>query len=67
MSNFGLYKALDEVGIRYEKTKVGDRFVYENMSQNGFASQPCSTTNFWRDSIWVDPHLSLMLVPFGSL
>ena len=31
MSNFGLYKALDEVGIRYEKTKVSDRFVYENM------------------------------------
>lgn len=37
MSNFGLYKALDEVGIKYEKTKVGDRFVYENMSQNGFS------------------------------
>ena len=37
MSNFGLYKALDEVGIRYEKTQVGDRFVYENMSQNGFS------------------------------
>ena len=35
MSNFGLYKALDEVGIRYEKTKVGDKYVYENMSQNG--------------------------------
>ncbi len=37
MSNFGLYKALDAVGIKYEKTKVGDRFVYENMSQNGFS------------------------------
>ena len=37
MSNFGLYKALDEAGIKYEKTKVGDRFVYENMSQNGFS------------------------------
>lgn len=36
MSNFGLYKALDRCGIRYEKTKVGDRFVYENMSENGF-------------------------------
>lgn len=34
MSNFGLYKALDEFGIRYEKTDVGDRFVYENMLQN---------------------------------
>lgn len=36
MSNFGLYKALDEVGIGYEKTAVGDRFVYENMAQNGY-------------------------------
>ena len=31
MSNFGLYKALDKVGIEYEKTKVGDKYVYENM------------------------------------
>ncbi|MDY3832017.1 MAG: phosphoglucosamine mutase, partial [Candidatus Ventricola sp.] len=36
MSNIGLYKALDEEGIEYEKTKVGDRFVYENMVQNGY-------------------------------
>ena len=35
MSNFGLYKALDELGIGYEKTKVGDKYVYENMVQNG--------------------------------
>ena len=35
MSNFGLYKALDKVGIGYEKTKVGDRYVYENMAANG--------------------------------
>ena len=35
MSNFGLYKALDEMGIGYEKTKVGDKYVYENMVQNG--------------------------------
>ena len=35
MSNFGLYKALDEAGIAYEKTAVGDRFVYENMVANG--------------------------------
>ena len=34
MSNFGLYKALDRIGISYEKTAVGDRFVYENMKQN---------------------------------
>ncbi len=37
MSNFGLFKALDNVGIGYEKTKVGDRYVYENMKENGYA------------------------------
>lgn len=36
MSNFGLYKALDAVGIEYEKTTVGDKYVYENMSKNGY-------------------------------
>ena len=35
MSNFGLYKALDELGIGYEKTAVGDKYVYENMRANG--------------------------------
>ncbi len=35
MSNIGLYKAFDIAGIRYEKTNVGDRFVYENMVGNG--------------------------------
>ncbi len=35
MSNFGLYKALDKAGIGYEKTKVGDKYVYENMVENG--------------------------------
>ncbi|MBQ2618551.1 MAG: phosphoglucosamine mutase [Oscillospiraceae bacterium] len=34
MSNFGLYKALDRAGIAYEKTAVGDRYVYENMKAN---------------------------------
>ena len=36
MSNFGLYKALDKAGIRYEKTAVGDRYVYENMKENDY-------------------------------
>ena len=36
MSNFGLYKALDAVGIDYEKTAVGDKYVYECMSNNGY-------------------------------
>ena len=35
MSNFGLYKALDELGIKYEKTAVGDKYVWENMRANG--------------------------------
>ena len=35
MSNFGLYKALDKVGIDYDKTAVGDKYVYENMVKTG--------------------------------
>lgn len=35
MSNFGLYKALEAVDIQYEKTAVGDKYVYENMVKNG--------------------------------
>ena len=35
MSNFGLYKAFDKAGIDYEKTDVGDKYVYENMVRNG--------------------------------
>ena len=35
MSNLGLYKALDREGIAYEKTAVGDKYVYENMAANG--------------------------------
>lgn len=35
MSNLGLYKAFDELGIDYEKTAVGDKYVYENMLANG--------------------------------
>ncbi|MDD2958982.1 MAG: phosphoglucosamine mutase [Lachnospiraceae bacterium] len=35
MSNLGLYKALDKIGIKYEKTAVGDKYVYENMLANG--------------------------------
>ena len=35
MSNFGLYKAFDELGIDYAKTAVGDKYVYEYMMNNG--------------------------------
>ena len=34
MSNFGLYKAFDELGIDYAKTAVGDKYVYEYMTAN---------------------------------
>ena len=34
MSNFGLYKAFDDLGIEYAKTKVGDKYVYEYMMMN---------------------------------
>ena len=36
MSNLGLYKACDKIGMRYEQTAVGDKYVYENMLKNGF-------------------------------
>ncbi|MCH5208056.1 MAG: phosphoglucosamine mutase [Oscillospiraceae bacterium] len=36
MSNIGLYKAFDELGISYEKTDVGDKYVYERMNEKGF-------------------------------
>ncbi len=36
MSNFGLYKAFDAIGVEYEKTAVGDKYVYENMVKNGY-------------------------------
>jgi len=36
MSNMGLDLALKELGINNEKTKVGDRYVLENMLQNGY-------------------------------
>ncbi len=35
MSNMGLYKALEEKGINYTQTKVGDRFVHEYMVEHG--------------------------------
>lgn len=35
MSNIGLYQALEAEGIKYEQTAVGDKYVCENMMQNG--------------------------------
>ncbi|MBR1797143.1 MAG: phosphoglucosamine mutase [Clostridiales bacterium] len=36
MSNMGLYKACEAIGINTEKTAVGDKYVAENMMQNGY-------------------------------
>ena len=35
MSNLGLYKAFDAVGINYAQTAVGDKYVHEYMAQHG--------------------------------
>ncbi|MDD6208492.1 MAG: phosphoglucosamine mutase [Clostridiales bacterium] len=37
MSNIGLYKALEEKGICYEQTAVGDKYVYESMMNNNYS------------------------------
>ncbi|MDO4405303.1 MAG: phosphoglucosamine mutase, partial [Atopobiaceae bacterium] len=37
MSNFGFFKALDEIGINYEQTDVGDKYVYACMRENGYS------------------------------
>lgn len=36
MSNLGLYKACDKIGMKYEKTAVGDKYVFENMMNNNY-------------------------------
>lgn len=37
MSNMGFFKFCEENGIHCEKTKVGDRYVLENMHENGYS------------------------------
>ncbi len=37
MSNLGLYKACDKIGLKYEKTAVGDKYVHENMVANNYS------------------------------
>lgn len=37
MSNMGFFKFCEENGIKCEKTKVGDRYVLENMHANGYS------------------------------
>ena len=40
MSNLGLYKALDKKGISYDKTAVGDKYVFESMMEHVSAPTP---------------------------
>lgn len=37
MSNFGLFKAFDDAGLSYEKTNVGDKYVYACMNENDYS------------------------------
>ena len=37
MSNFGLFKAFDDAGLSYEKTSVGDKYVYACMNENEYS------------------------------
>ncbi len=37
MSNLGLYKACDKIGLNYEQTAVGDKYVHENMIENNYS------------------------------
>lgn len=37
MSNLGLYKALDKIGIKYEKTSVGDKYVQACIAENDYS------------------------------
>lgn len=37
MSNLGLYKACDKIGLKYEQTAVGDKYVHENMVENNYS------------------------------
>ncbi|MBR0039428.1 MAG: phosphoglucosamine mutase [Lachnospiraceae bacterium] len=37
MSNLGLYKAFDKIGIKYEKTAVGDKYVQACISENEYS------------------------------
>lgn len=37
MSNFGLFRAFDDAGLSYEKTNVGDKYVYACMNENDYS------------------------------
>lgn len=37
MSNLGLYKALENQGIKYTQTAVGDKYVFECMKEHGYS------------------------------
>jgi phosphoglucosamine mutase len=36
MSNIGLWKAMERIGVNVERTRVGDKYVYDCMMKNGY-------------------------------
>ena len=46
MSNLGLYKSLEREGMKYEQTAVGDKYVAENMMENGYSLSRTSRKRF---------------------
>ncbi len=53
MSNLGLYKACDKIGMKYEQTAVGDKYVYENMLKMDMFSVASSPVTLFSASMHV--------------
>ena len=64
MANLGLYKACDKIGMKYEQTAVGDKYVYENMLQNGYVlgGEQSGQINFSKQARTGDGILSSLMV-----
>lgn len=63
-SNCGLYKALEEIGVEYSKTQVGDRYVYEDMQKTGkeLGGEPSGHTIFRKYATTGDGILTAMKI-----
>lgn len=64
MSNMGLYKAFDKLGIRYEQTAVGDKYVCENMMANDYiiGGEQSGHIIFWEHAVTGDGILTSLMV-----
>lgn len=69
MSNFGLYKAFDKLGIDYAKTPVGDKYVYEHMAQTGcrIGGEQSGHIIFSKYATTGDPHVDIAMFCIYSL